>query len=248
MVRGDFFASFTTTIDSPSMTITKRVRLTAGALLRGALCCVFLGPIVVGHAQGVPPPAPGRSSLPVRVYADAELIELPRAGGLTLYSRHTATDFSRDDVKSRSATDCANQRPLVDAGRDDARAIGAAIRALRIPIGDVLASPTCRTVETAQLIYGRATPTPAVRGSSSDGASDRWESVRLLLRTAPTRTNRAIASHGNPIFAVAGAPYLHEGETLVIKSIGNDFEIIARLDRTAWTRLATQAAERAETR
>lgn len=190
-------------------------------------------------AQGVPPPAPGRSASAVRPIEDADLVRLLRGGRLTLYIRHTATDFSRNDSNSRGPEDCANQRPLTDAGRADARAIGAAIRTLRIPIGEVLASPTCRTVETAQLIFGRAKPDAAVRGGGAGiEAPDRWEPLRALLRAAPEKGNRAIASHGNPIYAVAGAPYLGEGETLVIRGTGTDFEVIARLTLVEWKRLA----------
>ena len=38
-----------------------------------------------------------------------------------LYIRHTSTDFSKDDSKMASCEDCANQRPLTDKGRDEAR-------------------------------------------------------------------------------------------------------------------------------
>lgn len=36
-------------------------------------------------------------------------------------------------------------------------------------------------------------------------------------------------SHGNPFHAVAGAPYLAEGEAAVIRPLGKDFEIVARV-------------------
>lgn len=188
-------------------------------------------------AQGVPPPAPGRSSAPTREIVDAELVKRLRAGGLTLYFRHMSTDFSRDDTKSNGPDDCDNQRPLTDVGRADARAIGAAIRALDLPIGDVLASPTCRTVETATLLFGRATPTQSVRGGPAGMEPSRWRELRHLLVTRPAGGNRAIASHGNPIYAVAGAPYVSEGESLVIQPTRGDFEVIARLRRADWERL-----------
>src|SRR6266705_2844802 len=89
---------------------------------------------------------PQRSSLPSRELPSAEL----------LYFRHAATDFSQNDERMKSYDDCDNQRNLIDKGRADARAVGAAIRELRISVERVLASPFCRTVETAQLIFGRA--------------------------------------------------------------------------------------------
>ena len=198
---------------------------------------LFAAPAAI--AQGVPPAAPGRTSTPVRELADAKLVVRLRAGGLTIYLRHVATDFSRDDTQSRGPDDCANQRPLTDAGRDDARAIGKLLQQLKIPVGDVLASPTCRTVETGMLVFGRATPAPAVRGGPPGDEPDRWRALRQLLATPPARGNRAIASHGNPIYAVAGGPYLSEGEALIIHPLRSDFEVIARLRRADWERLTS---------
>ena len=43
-------------------------------------------------------------------------------------------------------------RQLAPAGRQTAERVGEAIRALRIPVGTVLASPYCRTLQTAQLM------------------------------------------------------------------------------------------------
>ena len=56
--------------------------------------------------QGVPPPAPGRSAQPAKPIPVPELLSELRKGGYVIYFRHTSTDFSRDDVKSRSDDDC----------------------------------------------------------------------------------------------------------------------------------------------
>ena len=99
----------------------------------------------------VPPPAPGRSAAPAQEIPGPALLAELKRGGYTIFFRHTSTDFSRDDVKSRSDDDCENQRPLTNKGRDEARRIGEDMRALGIPISEVLASPRCRTVEVAKL-------------------------------------------------------------------------------------------------
>ncbi len=190
--------------------------------------------------QGVPPPAAGRSALPVKSISGPELLAELRKGGYVIYFRHTSTDFSRDDVKSRSDDDCDNQRPLTDKGRDEARSIGAALRELKIPVGSVLASARCRTMETAMLTFGRAEPENAVRGgpSAPDGA-DRYAGLRKLFSTPPKPgANLVIASHGNPFYATAGAPYLAEGEAAVVRPLGKDFEIVARVRHDAWLALA----------
>ena len=188
----------------------------------------------------VPPPAPGRSAAPAHERAPAALLGELKRGGYTIYIRHTTTDFSRDDMKSRSDDDCANQRPLTDQGRDEARRIGADIRKLGLPIGDVLASPRCRTVEVAKLAFGNYKIAPEARGGIvSKEPITRYDGLRALFDKGPLNNkNTIIVSHGNPFYATAGAPYLGEGEAAVIKSLGNDFEVIARIKWNAWSTLA----------
>lgn len=163
-------------------------------------------------------------------------VDALRSGGYVLYFRHAATDMSKNDAGMTSFDDCPTQRNLVDRGRDDARAIGAAIRALGIPIGKVRASPFCRTVETAELAFGRAEKTSEVRGGPArpdDPA--RYAPLRKLLSQRPARgTNDVIVSHGNPFHAVAGPPYLAEGEAAVVEPAGDGFRVVARIRVEDW--------------
>ena len=172
---------------------------------------------------------------------DHALLAALRGGGLILYFRHTSTDFGQSDERMTGYEDCATQRNLTAVGRDEARAIGAQLRELRIPIGDVLASPFCRTMETAQLMFGRGAATPAVRGGSAQPDSpERYAQLRdLLATTVPRGTNLVIASHGNPFRAVAGGPYLAEGEAAVIEPRGAEgFRVVARVRKDEWRELA----------
>jgi hypothetical protein len=173
--------------------------------------------------------------------AGPALLSALRAGGLILYFRHTSTDFGQNDDQMSGYEDCARQRNLTSRGRDEARAIGTAIQRLRIPVGEVLASPFCRTRETAQLIFGRARVEAAVRGGpASDDGSDRYAALRRLLSTAPASGVLAIASHGNPFRAVAGTPYLAEGEAAVVRPLGErGFRVIARIPKDGWSALET---------
>ena len=162
-----------------------------------------------------------------------------RAGGFVLYFRHTATDFGQNDEKMTGFEDCATQRNLTDGGRADARAIGTAIRSLGIPIGDVLASPYCRTRETAELIFGRYTVAPAVRGGPASAEAGRYGELKALLaRRVNAGVNVVVSSHGNPFVAVAGGPYLAEGEAAVIEPLGNGgFRVVARIRKDEWAAL-----------
>jgi len=173
--------------------------------------------------------------------AGPALLKALREGGLILYFRHTSTDFGQNDDQMTGYEDCAKQRNLTDGGRAEARDIGAALKRLELPIGDVVASPFCRTMETARLIFGTATASVAVRGGPARPESeDRYAALRALLSTPPRAgTDLAIVSHGNPFNAVAGAPYLAEGEAAVIRPLGaQGFAIVARIPKNAWDNLS----------
>jgi hypothetical protein len=160
-----------------------------------------------------------------------------RRGGFVLYFRAASTAFGQNDDGMTSFEDCTKQRPLTDKGRAGARAIGAAIERLKIPVGEVLASPYCRTLETGRLIFGRATPSMDVRGGhATPSASDRYAGLRKLLSTpVGGGTNLAISSHGNPFHAVAGPPYLAEGEVAIVEPRGAEgFRIVAKIDNDGW--------------
>jgi len=163
-----------------------------------------------------------------------------RKGGYVLYMRHASTDFSKNDAKMTSYEDCASQRNLTDKGRDEARAVGAQVRRLGIPIGKVYASPFCRTVETAMLAFGKAEKTQEVRGGTAQSDDPkRYDPLRKLLSTAPVKgSNNVVSSHGNPYFAVFGAPYLTEGEVAVVQPRGRGrFEEVARVKLSDWEAL-----------
>src|SRR6266513_534274 len=188
-------------------------------------------------------PEPQRSSLPSRELAPGQLLAELLRGGYILYFRHAATAFSQKDEKMKSYEDCANQRSLIDRGRSDARAAAAAIRRLGIPVERVLASPFCRTVETAQLLFGRAEKMQEVRGGPSGPAdAERYAALRRILATPiPAGANLAVISHVNPLYNIAGPPYLAEGEAAVIRPLGSDFQVVARIRVDRWDELGGAA-------
>jgi phosphohistidine phosphatase SixA len=174
---------------------------------------------------------------PAAAEPSAQLIEQLRAGGYVLYLRHTSTDFSQNDSRMTSYEDCATQRNLTDQGRGEARAIGEHVKRLKIPIGEVLASPLCRTMETARLAFGKARATNDVRGGPArTDDSARYAHLRKLLSSKiPKGQNLVISSHGNPFHAVAGPPYLAEGEIAVVRpEDGERFSVVARIRLTDW--------------
>lgn len=169
----------------------------------------------------------------------ASIVNRLRSGGYIVYFRHTATDFSQNDQNMKDFDDCANQRNLTNAGREQARQIGEAWKRLGIPVGRVLASPYCRTREVAQLAFGRYERALDVRGgpgSASD--SVRYQPLSKLLETTPASgTNDVISSHGNPFRALhPEQSYLAEGEAAIIEPMpGNGHRVVGRIVWDQWS-------------
>lgn len=175
--------------------------------------------------------------------AGAALGDALRHGGYVLYFRHARTDFGQNDDDMTSYDDCSKQRNLTEQGRADARAVGAEMKRQRIPIGTVLASPYCRTRETAMLVFGRATVADDARGGPAQTDDPhRYDGLRRLLSTPPPRgENVVIVSHGNPFRAVAEGPYLAEGEAAVIEPLGpGGFRVVGRIPPDAWRTLGAR--------
>ena len=151
--------------------------------------------------------------------AGPALLAALRAGGFVIYFRHARTDFSQDDTDLSDLTDCATQRNLSAEGRDQARLIGGAIAALELPIGDVLSSELCRTRETAELAFGRATLMPDLTSFGTAGSESeeqrRIAALRGLLASPPAPgTNTVLVGH---LFNIQGATSisLAEGEAAI---------------------------------
>ncbi len=175
---------------------------------------------------------------PAHALEGAALVKALRAGGLTLYFRHVATDMTQSD-RVVVAGECATQRNLTDAGRAQARAAGEAMRRLALPVGEVLASPYCRTMETAALLTGKEpVAEPVVRGrAGATGSIDYAPLGVLLAQPVAPGTLRVVSGHGNGFRSVAGEPHLAEGEAAVLKPEGSRFVVVARLAIDDWAKL-----------
>lgn len=186
--------------------------------------------------------------------AGQALIDALRAGGHNIYFRHAATDWSLDDhvTKEGDWTSCDpdKMRQLAAEGRRQARMIGEAMRALRIPVGRVLASPYCRTVETARLMeLGPVETTTDVMNLRAaeyfGGRQAVAQRARKRLSIPPAAgTNIVLVAHGNVVRA-ATSEYPGEAGAIVFrpKSDGS-LSVIAHITPREWARLATEFADR----
>jgi hypothetical protein len=201
-----------------------------------ALAAVFAfaatGPVLA--QPGAIASAESSAPEPAQAIALTDLAAALRTGGYVIYFRHTATDFSKGDAGMKDYSDCANQRLLTAQGRADAQEIGRRIQALNLPVGEVVASPFCRTMDTAKLMLGRATPGKALR----EGDAGDYPGLKQLLATpVAAGSNRWLIGHGIPFRAVAGAPQLAEGEAAVIRPQGTRWTVVAKLLPQDWAQL-----------
>ncbi len=164
-----------------------------------------------------------------------------RQGGYIIALRHAITDRTQTDARPENLQDCSAQRNLNQAGRAQARAIGAAITALRIPIGAVLASPYCRTRETAELAFGRAEITLDLNNAfiNADQREELYAKLRQRLGVPPPPgENTVLVTHGDNITGASGVS-VAEGEAAIFRPDGSGgFVVVARLTSDAWQALA----------
>jgi phosphohistidine phosphatase SixA len=170
------------------------------------------------------------------------LVDLLRRGGNVIFFRHAATDRSQTDSDAQNLENCQTQRNLSEQGRSDARAIGQAFQALGIPVGQVLASPYCRTLETAQLAFGRVEPSrdllPTLSAEDDARREELVAGLRRLLGTPPaTGVNTILVSHQFNLQDATSVSIV-EGEAAVFEPVGaNGFRLVARVPPNMWATL-----------
>ncbi len=153
-------------------------------------------------------PAAGASAVPV---------EKLRDGGYVITFRHAATDQGMDTTDDLS--DCSRQRNLDAEGRRQSREIGRAFERLDIPVDRVMASPFCRTRDTARLAFGRVRPTRALLSVEffESAREGRQKGLRRLLRTEPRDgTNTVLVTHGSAILDALGEEP-EEGDAVIVE-------------------------------
>jgi phosphohistidine phosphatase SixA len=170
-----------------------------------------------------------------------EVVDRLRDGGYVVFLRHAATDHSQKDRLGVPLTDCGGQRNLNDAGRAQARSIGEAWRALELPLGDVLSSGYCRTRETAELAFGRATIVPTLTGIPAEMVGTYTGRVRALRRMLGTKPpdgeNTVIVGHIANLEAATKVE-IEEGDAAVFEPLGDSgYRLLAKLPASAWPQL-----------
>ncbi|MBV9141240.1 MAG: hypothetical protein JO115_10030 [Pseudonocardiales bacterium] len=239
------------------MSVDRRARgAAAGVLVTIALVISACGGSS-GTSQSASTPASTRPGAigaaeitgPVR---GAVLVAALREGGLLLWIRHTERDDRSGTVTPQQAAshDCAAQSLLSATGRQHAAQIGAAIRALDLPIWVVRTARLCRTEATGRLL----TIAPVSDDDRLDAAStwvnrggaaaEQQATLQVLAEAPPAGKDVVLISsvldipHPQP--AVLGE--LGPGETAVFRSgPAGRTTLLARIGESAWPTLLPAA-------
>ena len=175
---------------------------------------------------------------------DEALVKALRQGGYVIVMRHASSPRDEPDAKTANPDNVNRERQLDEQGRATAMAMGAALRELRIPIGDVLSSPTYRALETVRLAQlGKPTPIPEL-GDGGRGMQTSTEAQVAWLRNRvaqfPARTNTLVVTHF-PNMSGAFPQFtnnLMDGEALIFGPDGKGgAAVVARIRIDEWPRL-----------
>lgn len=213
-----------------------------------AVMVIHLVP-VAGTASAAEKPAGGATGKTVEVsgWRDVpDLVARLRNGGMVLYFRHAATDVKQSDQRPIDLNDCAKQRNLSAKGRDQSKAVGEAFRTLGIPVGDVLSSPFCRTLDTAKLAFGRAEKHDSLHfaiGISPQEKTKAEGALRRMLSDPPAKgTNRIVVSHTANLKDATGIWPKPEGVAIVFEPQSDGkFRAFARIEPDDWEAIAKHA-------
>ena len=142
--------------------------------------------------------------------AEEILVAAIQDGNKVIYLRHAATH--QEQIDTGRLGDRAGQRNLSPDGIRQAETLGRALRSLRVPLNEILASPVFRARDTAELAFG----TDEIR-VTMDLVADEYAGTHLKAMIDATRRhlrtptgpgmNRVLVGHRMPLEMVTGRQF-----------------------------------------
>ena len=171
------------------------------------------------------------------------LVKALQGGGHVIVMRHAS---SPGDVPQKPNPDnVPPERQLDEKGRTTSAAMGEALRRLKIPVGEVLTSPTYRARETARLAR---LPNPRAISELGEGpqsmqavperAQTEW--LQKKVKERPRGTNTLLVTHVPNVTAAFPdeVPAVLQGEALVFAPDGKgNARIVGRIKIEEWENL-----------
>jgi phosphohistidine phosphatase SixA len=176
--------------------------------------------------------------------SDEALVKALQKGGYIIAMRHTSSPRDAPDAQAANPDNVQRERQLDAEGRSTATAMGKALRELKIPIGEVLASPTYRALETVRYAQLGAPRTYAELGDNGQSMQGGTAAQAAWLQTRVTQfprgTNTILVTH---LPNLAGAfpqlaAGLADGEALIFGPDGKGGAApIARIKVEEWPKM-----------
>jgi phosphohistidine phosphatase SixA len=179
------------------------------------------------------------------------LVKTLQRGGYIIVMRHASSPREVPDKQTANPDNVKPERQLDAEGRASATAMGKALRELKIPIGDVLSSPTYRALETVRYAqFGNPQPYEELgdNGRSMQGgtaAQAAW--LQKKVSQFPMGTNTIIVTHLPNLTGAFPqlASGLADGEALIFGSDGKGgVTLVARVRIEEWPRMSVTAIAR----
>jgi phosphohistidine phosphatase SixA len=135
------------------------------------------------------------------------LVAAMQDGNKVIYLRHAATD--QRQVDTGRLGDRSGQRNLTPQGIRQAQNLGRALRALHVPLNEILASPVFRARDTAEHAFGedqiKVTRDLVADDYAGNQLDKMIQATTALLRTVPgPGMNRILVGHRTPLEMVTG--------------------------------------------
>jgi phosphohistidine phosphatase SixA len=175
-----------------------------------------------------------------QMLSGAALVKSLQGGGYVIVMRHASSPGVVPDKPNPD--NVPPERQLDDKGRSTATAMGEALLRLKIPIGEVMTSPTYRARETARLAR---LPNPRSAAELGEGpqsmkgtvAPAQTEWLQKKVKELPRGTNTLLITHVPNITAAFpdDTPAAVEGEAFVFGSDGKGgARVVGRIKIEEW--------------
>lgn len=163
--------------------------------------------------------------------AEADIWAQMRQGtGYVVLLRHAQTVPGTGDPPGLQLEDCATQRNLSEAGREQAARIGQVFRDRNIPIHQVLSSQYCRCLDTAKLLgLGEVEPSPMLNSTFTNRANEANQTAQVRQRIVSHRTTPGVivmVSHFVNIGDISGINPPSGGAVVVRTNQQGEVEVV----------------------
>ncbi len=158
-----------------------------------------------------------------------------RQGGHVILLRHGEVDGDSPSTDpNEAALGCAGQPNLNLKGTAQAQQLGQVLRKHKIPIGGVLASPLCRTRDTARIAFGAYRVWPLLEESAVENPAQRIADIGRVIAAHKGPQNLVLVTH-QPIIDALTLELVEVATLVIVKPDGRgEFDVVQKLPPSEW--------------